>query len=248
MSVPDTSIVASLIPVLSPAVEVAVLARVLWREGYDDHDAGHLTVRQPDGTLLTVPLEVGWNEVRASDVIRIDLEGRKIEGRWSVPPAIGVHLEYHRVHPECAVTVHQHPRYATVWSTAGRLPPVYDQRAATLSDTDYALYDDYDGLFEDVESVRRAVKAMGTARCTLLRNHGVFVVGDSVAQVYTNALTLEWRARQAWFVEAIGGGGEVPDYGRTAIETAVAGRGGVIPCLWEWAVRREIGPAGPVFD
>jgi L-fuculose-phosphate aldolase len=237
-----------LIPELTPQAEIALLGRALYREGFDDHSAGHITYRQPDDTLLALPLELGWNEVKASDIIRMDLDGKKLEGRWSAPLAIGVHLEYHRVHPDCTVTVHQHPKFATIWSTAGRLPGVYDQRSAHLPDADYALYDDYDGLFEDEASCRRAVQAMGDARCVLLRNHGVMVVGDSIAQAYATSVTLEWRCRQAWYAAAIEGAGEVPGYGRAAIESVVASRGGVIPCFWEWAVRRELGPAGSVLD
>jgi hypothetical protein len=63
-----------------------------------------------------------------------------------------------------------------------------------------------------------------------------------------HASTLEWRCRQAWYVEAVGGGGEVPGHGRRAIERAVAAKGGVIPCFWEWAARREIGPPRSVLD
>lgn len=43
------------LPPLSPQAEVALLARTLFREGYDDHLAGHITSRQPDGTLLVNP-------------------------------------------------------------------------------------------------------------------------------------------------------------------------------------------------
>ena len=39
-----------LLPDLTPAEELVVLARTLWREGYDDHLAGHITIKQLDGT------------------------------------------------------------------------------------------------------------------------------------------------------------------------------------------------------
>ena len=44
------------LPDLTPAQELALLARMLYREGYDDHLAGHITYKQPDGTfLVTTP-------------------------------------------------------------------------------------------------------------------------------------------------------------------------------------------------
>ena len=68
------------IPELTPKAKLALLARVLWREGYNDHAAGHMTFRQPDDTFLALPEELGWNEVCASDVLRIDGDGVLLEG------------------------------------------------------------------------------------------------------------------------------------------------------------------------
>ena len=62
-----------------------LLARTLWREGYDDHLAGHITYRQPDGTLLCNPWLLLWEELRPEDVLRIDLDGNVLEGDWPVP-------------------------------------------------------------------------------------------------------------------------------------------------------------------
>jgi L-fuculose-phosphate aldolase len=234
---------------LSPQAELALLARILWREGYDDHQVGHMTYRQPDDTFLTLPHELGWNEVCASDVLRMDGDGKLLEGNWSVPPPIILHTEYHKAKPDTNVTLHHHPRFATIWSVAGELPPVYDQLSAMLPDRDYVLYDDYDGTAEQLEPVRRMVAAIGDARCALLRNHGVFVVGDTIEQAYLNALSLEWRCRQAWMVRATGATGRpMPDAGRQAIETGIARFNGTSPGKWEWAVRRELGVVGDVLS
>jgi L-fuculose-phosphate aldolase len=234
---------------LSPQAELALLARILWREGYDDHQVGHMTYRLADDTFLTLPHELGWNEVCASDVLRMDAEGRLLEGRWSVPPPIILHTEYHKAKPATNVTLHHHPRFATIWSVAGELPPVFDQLSAMLPDSAYVLYDDYDGTAEQLEAVRRMVAAIGDARCALLRNHGVFVVGDNIEQAYLNALSLEWRCRQAWMVRALGTGGRpMPDAGRRAIEHGIARFNGTSPGKWEWAVRRELGLVGEVLS
>ena len=88
------------LPALSPQAELALLCRTLFREGYDDHLAGHITYRQPDGTLLVNPWGLTWDEVRASDVLRIDTDGNLLEGRWTVTPAIPLHVELHRARPD----------------------------------------------------------------------------------------------------------------------------------------------------
>ena len=75
-----------LLPDLSLRQQLVLLARCLWREGYDDHLAGHITCNLGDGTLLCNPWLLTWDELHPSQVIRIDLEGRLVEGDWPVPP------------------------------------------------------------------------------------------------------------------------------------------------------------------
>jgi ribulose-5-phosphate 4-epimerase/fuculose-1-phosphate aldolase len=116
---------------LPPNVQVALLARTLWTEGYRDNTNGHITVRDGD-TLLTNPYPLGWDEVRASDVVRIDLDGNKLEGEYDCSPAITLHLELLRARPDVRVVVHNHPEYATVWADLHRTPLVYDQTGAML--------------------------------------------------------------------------------------------------------------------
>jgi len=53
-----------LVPDLSLREELVVLARTLWREGYNDHLAGHITCNLGDGTLLCNPWLLTWAEVR----------------------------------------------------------------------------------------------------------------------------------------------------------------------------------------
>ncbi len=198
------------LPALTPQAEVALLARMLFREGYDDHLAGHITYRQPDGTLLVNPWGLTWDEVRASDIMRIDLDGNVLEGPWTVTPAITLHLELHKARHDIGVAVHNHSRWGTVWADLHRVPPVYDQTSAMVPG-DPALYDDFGGSVDAVENARACVEALGEGRMALLANHGVLVVGTDIAQAHHRSVVLEWRCRQAWHVEALGAGVPVRD-------------------------------------
>ncbi len=230
-----------LLPNLSPQAEIALLARALFRSGWDDHEVGHITYRQENDTFFTLPFELGWDEVKASDVLRMDLEGRKLEGRWKVTPPILLHTEFHKARPGVNVTIHQHPRYCTVWSACGRVPPAYDQRSASLSEADIAFYDEYEGGVSGLEAAIAAVRGIGQASVALLRNHGAFVAGDSIGQAFNRATSLEWRCMQAWRVEAIGGDRVMPVEGQQMILDFMKNSlGEVRPYLWPWAVRREL--------
>ena len=113
----------NLIPELSARQELVVLARALWREGYNDHLAGHITVNLGDGTLLCNPWLLTWAEIEPDQVLRIDPDGGVIEGDWPVPPGIPLHLELHRQRADVAWAVHNHPLYGTVWADMGEIPP-----------------------------------------------------------------------------------------------------------------------------
>ena len=143
-----------LMPDLTPREELVVLARALWREGYNNHLAGHITVNLGDGTLLCNPWLLTWAELRPSQVLRIDLDGRVVEGDWPVPLGIPLHLELHKLRGDVGWAVHNHPLFGTVWADLAELPPILDQSSALGGGT-LALVDEYEGPVNDAGSARR---------------------------------------------------------------------------------------------
>ncbi|HXW33769.1 MAG TPA: class II aldolase/adducin family protein [Acidimicrobiales bacterium] len=192
-----------LIPDLSLREELVVLSRALWREGYNDHLAGHVTCNLGDGTLLCNPWLLTWEEFRPADVLRITLEGEVVEGDWPVPLGIPLHLELHRRRSDVGWAVHNHPLYGTVWADMGEVPPVLDQSSA-LGGGELVLVNEYQGAVHDPDNARRAVEKIGDASAALLAGHGVFVLGGSARAVHQRAVALEQRCQHAWHVRATG--------------------------------------------
>ena len=126
---------------------------------------------------------------------------------------------------------------AGVWSAAGRIPPVYDQTSA-LVDSDPVLYDEYRGTEEQRELGNAVATALGQNKWALLANHGAVIVGGSVRQAHLRAITLEWRCRLAWRVQALGGGNPLSP----EVVKATGGRTDLhgFPFLWEAMCRDEI--------
>jgi ribulose-5-phosphate 4-epimerase/fuculose-1-phosphate aldolase len=225
------------LPPLSSPAELALFARVLHSLGYNDGRAGHVTVRQADGTLLINPRELAWAEVRASDVVTIDADGVKLDGNYNPSPAYGIHLELRKLRPHLGVVVHHHPQWATLWADLVRIPPIYDQTSASVP-YPLAIVDEYGGAFtNNLEESASAARAFGDAEWGLLANHGVLLTASTLADAYIRAYTLEWRCRRAWQVETIGGGRPLPE------DVAVAyGRGfePIAQSWWESAMRLEL--------
>ena len=237
-AIDSRSRVGELLESLTPRDRLVALARVLHREGYDDHTTGHITYRQPDGTFLVNPFELSWEEIRSSDVMLMDDQGRRLDGPHTITPAITLHVEMHRARPGTEVVLHGHPRWATVWACARRVPPVYDQTSAAAG-RHIALYGDYGGTVDAAENARAAVAAMGDSGMALLGNHGVFVTAHDVAEAYLRASTLEWRCHRAWQVDTLGGGVALEDHVVDSIADYVSAHLRFFP-MFEAAIRAEL--------
>lgn len=238
--VPKSSSFPSHLPPLTPTAEVAVLARVLYREGYNDHSNGHITYKVPDGTLLATPFEFPWDEVRASDIMHMAVDGTVLGGKWQVNPAIELHIQLHAAHPDLQIAVHNHPEYGTIWAAHGRVPAAYDQLSSMLDDDEIVIYDDFAGTVEKVEAAQANVRGVGEYPIALLRHHGVLVLADDIRQAYFRCSALEWRSRLAWRVEAVGPAAAMSEPNRQSMAKLTHVIGGFLPNIWEAAARREI--------
>lgn len=229
---------------LTPEQELALLVRTLFYEGYDDHLSGHITYKQRDGSLLVNPWGLAWDEVCAGDIARVDRDGRQLEGRWEVTPAITLHVVLHELRKDAGVVVHNHSRWGTIWADLHRVPPVYDQTGAMCAG-EIALSNEYDGLVKDKANASAAIQSIGSADAALLANHGVVVIARNIPQAYVRAMVLEWRARQAWHVEAVGGGVVINDEAAlnvaSLIDSSPNGFDGIFEAMCRRVIRRDPG-------
>ena len=194
-----------LLPPLSNKAQVALMCRMLFREGWNEHIAGHITYRLDNGNILTNPWELAWDEVTASDILTLDDSGAIIEGEWNTTPALGLHLQLHQLRPEVNVVIHNHARWSGIWANMHRVPPVYDQAGAYV-DGPLPLYNEYEGTLEDEDTSLAAAKALGDAKWALLANHGSLVVGAICAR--RTCARLRWNgaacAPMKWSRWAVG--------------------------------------------
>ncbi len=184
----------------SPRQSLALLVRILAAHGYDDKLAGHVSVRdRDDETLLVTPLGVFWREVSARDVLRVDRDGKLVEGEGRVNPTIIFHAELHRARPDIRVALHNHPPFGSIWAAAGELPPLLDQTGANGGGR-AVIYREYAGAVIDRAVAAELARAYGSADMAILAQHGTLVTGASAPQVLVRALSFEWRCRKAWEV------------------------------------------------
>jgi L-ribulose-5-phosphate 4-epimerase len=225
-----------LIPDISPREELALLARTLWVQGYNDHLAGHITYNLGDGTFLCNPWFLTWDEIYPSQIIRIDIDGRVVEGDWPAPPGIHLHLALHKLRPGVAWALHNHPLFGTVWADIGEVPPAMDQ-SSTLGGGEIRVVTEYEGPVKDPNAAENAVRALGDAEIGLLRGHGVLILGGSARAVFQRSISLEIRCQHAWYVRSAGAALEspVPDWWMEFVQQS---NGEGTRGFWESSIRR----------
>ena len=226
----------ALLPEISDKAAVALMCRMLFKEGWNEHIAGHITFRLANGNFLTNPWELAWDELTASDIVTLDTDGKILDSDWNVTPALGLHLQLHHVRPDVHVVIHNHAHWSGIWANMHRVPPIYDQTAAHVSG-ELPLYNEYEGRFDNHDATAAAVQALGNAKWALLANHGSLVVAKDLRQAHLRAITLEWRSKRAYEVEL--GGGGIPMKQEEADKVAITDANG-FPFLWEAMARREI--------
>lgn len=227
--------------------ELALLHRILHRIDYTDGlGAGHISMRLDDGTILITARNRGWDEMCASDLVLLDEDGVPLMGGGAnVGRAAHVlHSVIHRHRPDVKVAVHNHPRWATIWAAAGRVPPAYDQYGSFVGD-DIVLSGEFRDDVSNAEEAMAVVAAISGAPKALLRNHGVLVFGASVRQAHVRSASLEHRCKIAWHVEALGGGTQVAPEVVSKLSTKVQDG---VPFHFEYAARREIKADPSVLD
>ena len=225
-----------LIPNLSDKAKVALMCRMLFKEGWNEHIAGHITYRLANGNILTNPWELAWDELRASDIVTLDHDGNILDSQWNTTPALGLHLQLHNARPDVNVVIHNHAHWSGIWANLHEIPPVYDQAGAYCGN-ELPLYNEYQGTFEDSGKTQSAVEALGDAKWALLANHGSLVVGRDLRQAHLRAITLEWRSKRAYEVRLAGGGQPMPE---SVIEALTVSDINGFPFCWEAMARREL--------
>lgn len=176
---------------------LACAFRVLARSGFSEHIAGHITWRRADGNSIWVnPWGLWWDEVTASDVCAVDFNGRVLEGRWDVTPAIHIHTELHRRRHDAAVVVHNHPYHVSLLAAIGALPEIVHQ-TGSMFDGDLRLVEEYTGEIDSPELGEDLAEKIGDASVVILANHGVLITAESLPEAVFRSACIDRVCRLA---------------------------------------------------
>ena len=178
-------------------VDLAAAFRLAVRLDLHEGVCNHLSVMLPGGkSFLLNRYGLHWSEVSASNLLALDAEGRLLEGDGEFEKtAFYIHSRIHLAHPGATCVLHTHMPYATALTLleGGRLEMV-EQNALRFHD-DIAYDDTYNGLVVDNAEGDRLARVLGDKRVLFLANHGVIVVGPTVAEAFDLLYYLERACR-----------------------------------------------------
>ena len=180
-------------PVKEAKIHLAAAHRLAVFHDLEEGIDNHFTVTVPgrDDRYLILPFGLHWSEARASDMIVWDESGATLEGEGVCElSAQCIHAPIHRI-TGTRVVLHTHQPWALALNMLdnNRLLPA-NQTAAFFHG--HIAYDDtYAGTADTLEEGERLAKLMGDKHVMFMKNHGVLVVGDTIAQAYKRLYKLE---------------------------------------------------------
>jgi len=190
-------------------VDLAAAYRLVALFGWDDLVFTHLTARLPgdDHHFLINPYGMLFDEITASSLVKIDLEGNKLmESEWPVNPAgFMIHSTVHTARDDALCVMHTHSLNGVAVSAQREgLLPISQQSLFVLASL---AYHDYEGVALNDGERPRLVDDLGDKNNLMLRNHGLITLGETIPDAFLGMYIFEAACMVQ--VRALAGGREL---------------------------------------
>lgn len=164
-------------------------------------------IDRESGLVVIKPSGVSYDDMKPSDMVVVDLDGKVVEGDLTPSSDTPTHVVLYKAFPEIGGVVHTHSTFATAWSQAGRDIPNIGTTHADYFHSDIPctrdmkkeeVFGEYEKETGNVIVERfRGMAPMDTP-AVLVRNHGPFAWGKDADNAVHNAVVLEEVAKMAF--------------------------------------------------
>jgi ribulose-5-phosphate 4-epimerase/fuculose-1-phosphate aldolase len=176
-------------------LDLAACYRLTAHFGYDDTIWNHISARIPgQEAFLINPLGYRYDEICASNLVKVDLDGRVLDvGGETNLTGFVIHSAVHRRRPDAGCVMHTHSEGGLAVSAMaeGLLPMVQD----AFLFHERVRYHAYEGLSTDLAERERLAESLGDGYALILRNHGLLTVGQTVGEAFMIMHYLERACR-----------------------------------------------------
>jgi ribulose-5-phosphate 4-epimerase/fuculose-1-phosphate aldolase len=176
-------------------VRLAACYRVVDHLGWSELIVNHITLRVPgpEHHFLINPYGLRYDEVTASNLVKIDLEGRKIgDNPYPVNPAgFVIHSAIHQARDDAHCVLHTHTTAGIAVATKAQ--GLNHNTFYGAQFTGRVAYHDFEGLSLRDGEKPRLIASLGDRKALILRNHGLLTTGRTVAEAFYHM----WRLQRA---------------------------------------------------
>jgi L-ribulose-5-phosphate 4-epimerase len=159
------------------------------------------------GLVVIKPSGIPYEELKADDLVIVDLDGHIVEGKYKPSSDTPTHLALYRAFPSIGGIVHTHSSWATSWAQAGRSIPAlgttqadyfYGEVPCTRAMTDAEIKGEYE--LETGNVIIETFKDKDPAQIpgVLVNCHAPFSWGKDAHNAVHNAVVLEEVAKMAY--------------------------------------------------
>ncbi|GHU63444.1 L-ribulose-5-phosphate 4-epimerase [Clostridia bacterium] len=159
------------------------------------------------GLVAIKPSGVEYDTLTAEDMVVVNLDGKREEGRLQPSSDTPTHLALYKAFPKVGGIVHTHSRWATIFAQSGRDIPAFgtthaDYFYGDIPCTRELTPEEIAGEYEKNTGLVIAERFRGLSpdeiSAVLVHSHGPFVWGENAADAVHNAVVLEETAMMAW--------------------------------------------------
>jgi L-ribulose-5-phosphate 4-epimerase len=171
--------------------------------------SGNVSGRDPGTGLVVIkPSGIRYENLSPENMVVVDLDGKVVEGKHKPSSDTFAHVYVYRHRPDVNGVVHTHSTFASAWAAVGKpIPPVLT-----------AICDEFGGPIPVGAYVKiggdeigqEIVRSIGSSPAILMKNHGVFTIGQTPEAAVKAAVMVEDVARTVFYALQMGQPDEIP--------------------------------------
>ena len=183
--------------------DVTNVCRRLWERGLIAGQDGNVSVRLGRGRVLVTPAGISKVDVRAADLVVVNLDGSRTRSGGTASSEVALHLRAYARRPDVAAVVHAHPPTATAFALAGESLPTHalTEIEALLGRVPLVPY----ATPGTEELADRFDPFWAEHDVFLMANHGALTLGSTLRLAHQRMETLEHAAQVVSAARALGG-------------------------------------------
>jgi autoinducer 2 (AI-2) kinase len=183
-------------------LQIISIVDELYDAGLITPRGGNVSVRIPDSEELWItPTQLYKGGLTEETLIRVNLKGKKLEGRDRPSVELPMHLLAYQTRADVGAIIHTHAPMATVVGLYDELIPPITIEAIALAEVPIVPF----LLSGTKEQSQAIVDALGEGPGVLLRNHGLLTVGKDLREAANRASQAEFAARTVVLCRLLGG-------------------------------------------